>query len=292
MADRTKKTSMKYIVANQSQKEVTINENLNLLDMLVQASAKSILNAPPAHPDEGDTYIVGTAPTGLWTGKAQYMAGYFAGAWLLVAPRNGWRVWMDEGKSMRYQDGNWVDEKKADIPAALPPGGKKGQVLVKLSDNDYECAWQDAQTGGAVVPSPAPGSSNPPSATPVAESIMDDMALYKPNTEYRIGDIVYRKETKLRRWYICTYIEGGKPVGKSGATPPAWKDTPGNETLDNDLTWETYEGGAAITVSTADHAKTAGKLKAARTIELTGGVQGSAAFDGSKNVSIAVTVQK
>ena len=299
MADRTAKISMKYVVANQSQKEVTINENLNVLDMLVQASAKGMQNAPPEQPKEGETYIVGTEPTGAWAGKAQYMAGSFAGAWLLIPPRNGWRVWMDEGKSMRYQGGSWVDEKRADAPVAIPSGGKKGQVLVKLSDRDYDCAWQDASSTGGTAPTPTPIPTPTPTpdgehsnTTPVAESIMDEIALYKANTEYQIGDIVYRKETKLRRWYICTYITGDKPSGKSGATPPTWKDTPGSETVDNELTWETYEGGASITVSTADYAKTAGKLKTARNIELTGGALGSAAFDGSKNINIAVTVPK
>lgn len=289
MADRTGKLELKYIVANQSQKEVTINEDLNLLDMLVQATAKGIANAPPASPAEGEMYIIGDSPTGTWEGKAKYLAGFFAGVWLIVAPRAGWRVWLEEGRSIRYQGGAWVEERKADTPVALPAGGKKGQILVKLSDDDYDCAWQDAPMGSGTV---APSTPTTPTGGTTAESIMDKIALYQPNTEYSIGDIVYRKETKLRRWYICTYIRGDKQTGKSGATPPTWKDSPGNETIDNDLTWEAYEGGAAITVSTADHAKTAGKLKTARTIELTGGAQGSVSFDGSKNVSMAVTVPK
>lgn len=288
MADRTGKLELKYIVANQSQKEVTINEDLNLLDMLVQATAKGVLNTPPTSPAEGEMYIIGDAPTGAWEGKAKHLAGFFAGVWLIVQPRAGWRVWLEEGRAMRYQGDRWTDEKKADVPASLPAGGKKGQILVKLSDNDYDCAWQDApaeNVPSTPIPTPGTGSS-------VAESVMDKIALYQSDTEYQIGDIVYRKETKLRRWYICTYIEGDKQVGKSGAIPPTWKDAPGNETIDNDLTWEAYAGGAAITVSTADYAKSAGKLKTARTIDLTGGALGSAAFDGSKNVSIAVTVPK
>lgn len=110
MADRTANISLKYIVASQAQKEVTINEDLNLLDMLVQATAKGVLNAPPASPAEGDVYIIGDAPTGEWTGRAKHLAGFFAGVWLIVAPRAGWRVWMEEGKSLRYQGGAWVDE--------------------------------------------------------------------------------------------------------------------------------------------------------------------------------------
>ena len=140
MADRTSKLNLQYIVANQSQKEVTINADLNVLDMLVQATAKGIANAPPETPAEGDMYIIGDAPTGAWEGRAKHLAGFFAGVWLIVAPRAGWRVWLEEGTAMRYQTGIWVEEKKADAPGALPPGGTKGQILVKRSDSDYDCA--------------------------------------------------------------------------------------------------------------------------------------------------------
>lgn len=35
------------------------------------------------------------------------------------------------------------------ISAALPPGGKKGQMLVKASDADYDVMWVDAGQTGA-----------------------------------------------------------------------------------------------------------------------------------------------
>ena len=108
--DRTRNLKLKYIVASQAQKEVTINEDLNVLDMLVQATAKGIANTPPESPAEGDMYIIGDAPAGAWEGKAKHLAGFFAGVWLIVAPRDGWRVWLDEGKAMRYQGGAWADE--------------------------------------------------------------------------------------------------------------------------------------------------------------------------------------
>ena len=110
MADRTSKLNLQYIVANQSQKEVTINADLNVLDMLVQATAKGIANAPPETPAEGDMYIIGEAPVGAWEGRAKHLAGFFAGVWLIVAPRAGWRVWLEEGTAMRYQTGIWVEE--------------------------------------------------------------------------------------------------------------------------------------------------------------------------------------
>nr|DAY31530.1 MAG TPA: Baseplate wedge protein [Caudoviricetes sp.] len=78
--------------------------------MLVQATAKAVLNTPPTSPIEGEMYIIGDAPTGTWEGKAKHLAGFFAGVWLIVAPRAGWRVWLEEGKAMRYQGDRWTDE--------------------------------------------------------------------------------------------------------------------------------------------------------------------------------------
>ena len=144
MADRTGKLELKYIVANQSQKEVTINEDLNLLDMLVQATAKGIANAPPASPAEGEMYIIGDSPTGTWEGKAKYLAGFFAGVWLIVAPRAGWRVWLEEGTAMRYQDGRWTDEGAGlddKAPLASPAlTGKPTAPIAAKGTNDAQIA--------------------------------------------------------------------------------------------------------------------------------------------------------
>jgi len=288
MADRTSKLQLQYVVANQSQKEVTINADLNVLDMLVQATAKGVCDAPPETPTEGDVYIVGHAPTGAWEGKAKHIAGFFAGVWCIVSPRAGWRVWLEEGKSVRYQGGVWTDEKKEDVPASLPAGGKKGQILVKLSDNDYDCAWQDAPAANVPsTPVPTPGTGSG-----AAESVMDKIALYQTDTVYSPGDIVLRKETRLSKWYLCRETNNGNPQGRSGKTQPNWNTEAGKETIDNDLIWETYDGTATVTAVNADRANRADKLSEARSITLTGAAKGTAAFDGSADVNITVTVQK
>lgn len=125
--DRTRNLKLKYIVASQAQKEVTINEDLNVLDMLVQATARGIANTPPESPAEGDMYIIGDAPAGAWEGKAKHLGGFFAGVWLIVAPRDGWRVWLDEGKAMRYRGSAWIDEQAVlDEKAPLTSPAFKG----------------------------------------------------------------------------------------------------------------------------------------------------------------------
>ena len=270
--------------------------------MVVLPTAQTIARAPPASPKEGDVYIVGANPTGTWSSYKDAFAGFIGGGWVLLRPGEGWRVWIvGEKKPMRYTGGAWTEEKLAGSgtggssgssggttppptpPAkpAIPAGGKAGQVLVKKSDADGDYEWRTIETGGT-SPAPVP-------TPPAAASVFDGIALYKSNTVYQKGDIVYREETKLRRWYLCDFEDNKKTSGTSGATPPAWKTNAGDQTEDNEIIWITYEGGAAIVVEEADLAARAKKLNKPVDIILTGAVKGSAKFDGAKACTINVT---
>jgi hypothetical protein len=60
---------MPYIFATQTQKHVTHNEALRLLDRLVQLSVLDRdLSAPPGSPTDGDCYMVGSGAIGDWAG--------------------------------------------------------------------------------------------------------------------------------------------------------------------------------------------------------------------------------
>ncbi|HAX90906.1 MAG TPA: hypothetical protein DCY07_01695 [Rhodospirillaceae bacterium] len=86
----TPNLTMPYLVAAQAQKEVTHNEAMNDLDCLAQLCVTSrVLNTPPPTPADGDAYIVGAAPTGVWAGKAGQVAIYFSG-WRYKTPKAGW----------------------------------------------------------------------------------------------------------------------------------------------------------------------------------------------------------
>ena len=94
---------------------------------LIQANVKGglnpVINTPPGSPASGDTYIVGSAPTGLWSGQANAVA-YWAldpqdgpsitpniatGAWEFYAPLAGWLVFDTiTGAAWRYNGTNWV----------------------------------------------------------------------------------------------------------------------------------------------------------------------------------------
>lgn len=73
-----------YIASQQAQPEVTHNAALNLVQMLCGGVINVGTNTPPGSPTAGDVYVVGTSPTGAWSGRANCLAGYFGGAWVFV----------------------------------------------------------------------------------------------------------------------------------------------------------------------------------------------------------------
>lgn len=81
------------LAPGQAQKEMWHNEALALLDIAVQAGVEEIdRNTPPAAPQTGQCWIVGAAPTGVWSGHAGAIAGWTSGGWRFVAPRPGLAV--------------------------------------------------------------------------------------------------------------------------------------------------------------------------------------------------------
>lgn len=59
-----------------------INEAVIVIDALLQLGVQSVGdNSPPGSPAEGDRYIVGTLPSGAWSGHAGQLARYESAAW-------------------------------------------------------------------------------------------------------------------------------------------------------------------------------------------------------------------
>lgn len=103
---------LSYLVPEQAQKHVTVNETFRLLDALVQMSAKQTeANAPPASPIEGDLYTLGNAPTGAWRDKANKLAIFQDGAWVFVTPKTGWRLFdLSQATHKTFKSGRWTAE--------------------------------------------------------------------------------------------------------------------------------------------------------------------------------------
>ena len=109
--DFTANLSLPYLISNQAQKHVTLNESLRAIDGLVQASILSRLEAdPPISPSEGDRYLVATSATGDWAGQEGNLALYADGGWLFYTPQTGWRVWVkDEALFLVFDGSSWRD---------------------------------------------------------------------------------------------------------------------------------------------------------------------------------------
>ena len=105
--DMTARWALPLLAPGQAQKEMTHNEALAALDLIVQpAVVAAEVDAPPEGPAEGQCWIVGGAPTGGWAGHAGEIAGWTAGGWRFIAPRQGMTVWVaDRRVAARYGTG-------------------------------------------------------------------------------------------------------------------------------------------------------------------------------------------
>lgn len=98
------------LAVGQSQKEVTHNEALALVDALIAPVAvASGVNDPPSAPMIGQIWLVGTAPTGAWTGFAVHLACWTSGGWRMIAPRSGMTVRLESGSVMRFGGTGWLN---------------------------------------------------------------------------------------------------------------------------------------------------------------------------------------
>ena len=105
----TARLNLPYIAPQQAQKQVTYNEAMAALDLLVQPVVKSrTTTTPPASPIEGDTYIAAPSSTGAWAGKDGKFAAWLSGAWSFRTPANGWLAYVvDLAEIAVCQSGAW-----------------------------------------------------------------------------------------------------------------------------------------------------------------------------------------
>lgn len=110
MAD-TANLLLPLMEAAQSQKHVTHNEALLILDAVVQLSVISdSVTAPPGGAADGDRYIVGSGATGAWDDKDLNVAVRLDGAWTFLVPKDGWIAWVESTNALMVWIGSaWVD---------------------------------------------------------------------------------------------------------------------------------------------------------------------------------------
>ncbi|MEZ6031076.1 MAG: DUF2793 domain-containing protein [Hyphomonadaceae bacterium] len=138
MTGNTSNLQLPYLAVGQAQKHVTVNESLRKLDAIIQLSIVSATTtAQPASPNDGDVWIAPPGKSGAqWDAFADGSLAYFRdGAWVQIAPREGWLAWVkDTDVMLVYTGAAWST-------AALRSGLGLGSA-----------ATQNTGTSGANVP--------------------------------------------------------------------------------------------------------------------------------------------
>ena len=148
----TPKLGVNLLATNTVNKEVIINEGFVTFDALIARVAKGITNAPPANPDDGDLYIIGSSPTGAWNGYAHHIAFWFNG-WHIINVPQKMKLWVEStGSYWTRQATNWTED-PAGTPAAL---SDLTDVSGVAPINGYVLRWN--QSEGLWVPSPLPSA--------------------------------------------------------------------------------------------------------------------------------------
>lgn len=102
--------------AGQAQKEGYVNEAFARIDTLLHMAVEGTADSPPAAPVEGECWLVGSAPSGDWTGRSGLIAALNSGNWLFFSPRDGMRVLnRATGQEMRFV-GGWQVPDRPDLP--------------------------------------------------------------------------------------------------------------------------------------------------------------------------------
>ena len=107
------------IFAGQSQRELFVNEAHALIDALLHPAIEGTAETPPSDPEEGECWLVGAAPTGVWDEHPGAIAAFQGGDWLFALPRDGLDV-LDRstGQRLSYR-GGW----QTPATPAAPSGG-------------------------------------------------------------------------------------------------------------------------------------------------------------------------
>jgi len=153
MAIQTPRLNTPYIISTQSQKEVTHNMALNMLDALVQSAAEtSLLSTPPVSPVEGALWLVGTAATGGWSGFDNQLAQYMGGVWQFHVPFEGMVIWLkDEKITARYVGGLWqkgvITANKIEISGQQVVGAQQTAIIDATGGTTIDAEARTALNG-------------------------------------------------------------------------------------------------------------------------------------------------
>ena len=121
----TPRLGLRTLIPGQAQREITVNESLQILDAVVAGAVEERVRAdPPTTPVVGTAYIVATGATGAWAGQDDAIATFTPGGWRIIAPMDGLCVLVKStGETVRYASGGWSILLAAPQPAIFNVAG-------------------------------------------------------------------------------------------------------------------------------------------------------------------------
>jgi hypothetical protein len=112
--------SLPLMFVGQSQKEITFNEAILLVDFLLQPIIEGTTTAVPSAPTPGQCWIINSGASGIFAARADQVAAWSEGGWRFIAPKEGMRVYDRARTGHRvYRGSAW---RTPTMPSA-PTGG-------------------------------------------------------------------------------------------------------------------------------------------------------------------------
>ncbi|MFA7439474.1 MAG: DUF2793 domain-containing protein [Sphingomonadaceae bacterium] len=143
MSEYTSLYQLPMLVSGQGQKDITHNEALLLIDLLLHVCVESTeVAAPPATPEPGQCWLVPVGAMGVWSGWVGALAAWTGGGWRYIVPREGMRAYVrDTAGDVQYRSGDWVKLPLAGVPT----------VSIAIAEGGINVDMEARQAIGAVI---------------------------------------------------------------------------------------------------------------------------------------------
>lgn len=115
----TPRLGMPLLFAGQAQKEVTVNEALTRIDLLLHGSIEGERSFPPEAPEVGSLWLVAADAQHEWLNRSGELAGWSEGGWRFAQPRAGMKLYDKEKGVFRLFTQRW----ELFSAPAIPAGG-------------------------------------------------------------------------------------------------------------------------------------------------------------------------
>jgi len=108
----TPNLNLPLVASAQAQKHITVNESLTLIDAVLRGDLSGWNeDTPPVAPISGEVFLLGSSPSGDWSGQDGKLAYFTDGGWRFLTPQAGWGFFDPAEKARVTFDGtSWAKD--------------------------------------------------------------------------------------------------------------------------------------------------------------------------------------